>query len=386
MPVSLPKPLAGRIVADLSTMIAGPYAAMLLGDLGAEVIKVEQPSGDPARLLGPPPVVGEDSAAFHSVNRNKRSVVVDLTTSAGRDELHSLVDSADVVVHNALPRGAARLGIDGASLLARRPGLVVVEIGGFSRHGPDADRPAYDIIVAAMSGLMSVTGEVDGRPLRPGAPMIDVSTGVYAAFGAVTALVQRADSGVGQVVSVNMVDVAVNLQATNFAYHFATGEQPERKANGSYFAVSNCFATADSWIAVAVGNDPLWERLVDAIGDPSLRSDHYRVNQDRLRHAQEIEERLAHAFLRHDTAHWIEVLDGHRVPHAPILDYSAVVSYLKRCRHTTLWEFDRPDSGTVPVIGNPIEFSSAGLGVDRPPPRMESRSAPGDGGPAEEVR
>lgn len=361
--------LSGRRVVDLSSMIAGPYAGMLLGDLGADVVKVEVPAGDPARGLGPP-VVGRDSAAFHSVNRNKRSVTIDLTSPDGAGQLDALLADADVVIHNSLPRIATALGISGPSLLERHPKLVIVEIGGFSPRGPDADRPAYDIIIAAMSGLMSVTGEVSGGPLRPGSPMIDTATGAYAAMGALGALLARERTGRGQVVSVAMIDVAVNLQATNFAYYFATGAQPPRKANGSYFAISNCFPTKDSWLAVAVGSDPLWQRLVAAIGDPALADPRWADNQSRLRAADEIEVVLSAHFPLRTTDEWHEILETHRVPHAPILDYEAVVDQLGAASDNILWSFDRDDTGTVPVIGNPLFFSESAVGLRLPPPHL----------------
>lgn len=351
-------------------MVAGPYAAMMLADMGADVIKVESGTGDPARNLGSL-MLGEDSVAFHSVNRNKRGMKLDLTSDDGRTRLDELLSDSDILIHNSLPRIAANLGLRGTDLLARHPHLIVTEISGFNPTGPEAERPAYDIIIAAMSGLMSVTGETDGRPLRPNAPMIDFSTGVYAAMGALAALIHRDQTGQGQIVSVNMMEVAVNLQSTNFSHFFASGSQPRRVANGSYFAVSNCFKTSDSWLAVAVGNDSMWRRLVDALDSEDVASPLYDTNPARLQRSLELEEKLSAIFLTRSTDEWMARLNEFNVPNSEVQDYQATVDYLRANDHDVLWEYQREDAGIVPVIGSPFTFSNADLRVYRPAPRLK---------------
>jgi crotonobetainyl-CoA:carnitine CoA-transferase CaiB-like acyl-CoA transferase len=364
--------LTGVSVLEVSTMIAGPYAAMLLGDLGATVTKIESPAGDPARRLGAR-FIGEDSPAFHSVNRNKSTIVLDLHSAAGRAELRMLLASADVLITNLLPASARRSGLDTATLTADFPRLVQVNIGAFRANGDDANRPAYDIIIQAMSGLMSVTGEPTGGPLRPGLPVIDMATGVFAALGAVTAVMHQRITGVGQTVTVNMFDVAVTLQTTNFAHYFATNEQPARVGNGSYYAISNCFATADGWLAVAVGNDALWRRLTDALDDPWLLDDAFNSNSARLSQHTAIYQHIGDQLSTRSTEFWLTRLREFGVPHARVQSYQEALAYMDSMGHELVWTFEREDTGPQAVVGNPLDFSATPARLFRPPPTLDLR-------------
>ena len=258
-------PLEGIRVIDASRVLAGPFATMLLADLGADVIKVEPPDGDETRTWGPPwwgDPAERRSAYFASVNRNKRSVVLDLRTDAGRAAFDRLLAGADLLVHNYRPRTAARLGLEAGALRERHPALVVASIGGFT--GDDADRPAYDLLAQAVSGLMAVTGEPDGRPLKVGVALLDLLAGLECAVGALAALVGRGRAGR---VEVNLAEVGVTSLINVLGNHLASGEEPVRHGNAHpNIAPYESFEAADGHLVVAVGNDEQFARLLQVLG------------------------------------------------------------------------------------------------------------------------
>jgi len=258
-------PLAGIRVVDLSRVLAGPFATMLLGDLGADVVKVEPPSGDETRDWGPPwwgDPADRRSAYFASVNRNKRSVVLDLRTDPGRAVLARLLDTAQLLVHNYRPHTAARLGLEPDALAARHPHLVVARIGGFP--GREADRPAYDLLAQAVSGLMSITGEPDGEPTKVGVALLDLIAGLECAVGALAALVGR---GRVRGVQVNLIEAGVTSLINVLGNHLASGEEPTRHGNAHpNIAPYETFAARDGHLVIAVGNDAQFRRLLSVLG------------------------------------------------------------------------------------------------------------------------
>jgi crotonobetainyl-CoA:carnitine CoA-transferase CaiB-like acyl-CoA transferase len=278
--VSHSQPLEGVRVVDVSRVLAGPFATMLLADLGADVIKVEPPAGDETRAWGPPwwgDPADRRSAYYAAVNRNKRGIVLDLRTDEGRSTLDRLLDTADLLVHNYRPSTAARLGLETRNLRTRHPDLVVASVGGFA--GADADRPAYDLLAQAVSGLMSVTGEPDGRPLKAGVALLDLIAGLELAVGALAALVGRGRTGV---VQVNLVEAGVTSLINVLGNHLASGDQPQRHGNAHpNIAPYESFEVRDGHVVVAVGNDGQFARLLDVLEleDPDGR---YATNPQRV--------------------------------------------------------------------------------------------------------
>jgi len=276
-------PLEGIRVIDVSRVLAGPFATMLLADLGADVIKIEPPSGDETREWGPPwwgDPADRRSAYFASVNRNKRSVVLDLKADDGRATLDRLLATADLLVHNYRPATAARLGLEADALAVRHPHLVVATIGGFP--GADADRPAYDLLAQAVSGLMSITGEPDGRPMKVGVALLDLMAGLECAVGALAALVGRGRTGRASSVQVSLVEASVTSLINVLGNHLASGEEPRRHGNAHpNIAPYESFEAGDGHLVIAVGNDAQFHRLLGVLGldDPDGR---YATNSQRV--------------------------------------------------------------------------------------------------------
>lgn len=320
-----PLPLDGVRVADLSRVLAGPFATMLLGDLGADVVKVEPPDGDESRGWGPPwwgDPADRRSAYFASVNRNKRSVVLDLRSDAGRASLHRLLATSDLLVHNYRPVTASRLGLEADALRARHPDLVVASVGGFP--GADADRPAYDLLAQALSGLMSVTGPADGPPTKVGVALLDLLAGLECAVGALAALVGRGTAGS---VSVSLVESGVSALVNVLGNHLATGVEPGRHGNEHPNIVPyQPFTAADGEVVIAVGNDAQFARLCDVLGlapDPRFAS-----NAERVAHRAEVTAWLADAIRRRGRDELVEALRAADIPAGPVNAVAEAVAML----------------------------------------------------------
>ena len=268
------RPLAGVRVVDLTRVMTGPYCTMMLGDLGADVVKVELPGrGDDTRGWGPP-FVGGESVYFMTVNRNKRSVALDLKSEGGQAALWRLIDGADVLVENFSPGTLARLGFGAEAVRARHPRLVYAAISGFGQSGPDHDRVAYDLIVQGMSGMMSVTGHPDGPPTRLGVPIADIGAGMFAAYAIAAALYRRERTGEGCLIDTSMLGGQVALLTYQAGGFLATGEPPARLGNAHpMIAPYDTFACADGHVNIAVGNDAMWRRFCAAIERPDLAAD-----------------------------------------------------------------------------------------------------------------
>jgi formyl-CoA transferase/CoA:oxalate CoA-transferase len=312
-------PLHGLRIVDCARVLAGPFATMLLADLGADVIKLEPPGGDESRGWGPPwwgAPEDRRSAYFGSVNRNKRSIVVDLRTDAGRDLLDRLADGADLLIHNARPSSAGRLGLDADRLRAAHPGLVVAVVGGFS--GRDRELPAYDLLAQAMSGLMSVTGEPDGPPQKAGVALLDLLAGLEVAVGALAALLGKArGAGTAPAVEVSLMEASVAAMGNVLANHLATGEEPRRWGNAHPNIVPyQSFATRDGHVAIAVGNDAQFVRLLEVLGlDAEGR---YATNAERVAARQELVAWLSGAIEQRKRDELVEALRAADVPAGPV--------------------------------------------------------------------
>ena len=316
------------MVLDLTRVLAGPYATQMLGDLGAEVWKIERPgSGDETRAWGPP-FVGGHSAYFLSVNRNKRSAALDFERGDDLAAVRRAALAADVVVENFLPGALAPFGLDPASLRRAKPDLVVCSITGFGQDGPYAELPGYDAVLQGFAGLMSITGEADGPPLKVGVALVDVLTGVHAASAILAALVGRLRGGGGSRLDVALFEVAVHSLVNVAQATLATGQPARRHGNAHPHIVPyQTFAADDGWFVLAVGNDEQWRRLCGAMGEPSRADDlHTATNPDRVLHREEIVAWLAGRFARESRATWLERMRVARVPAGPVRDLHEVMA------------------------------------------------------------
>jgi crotonobetainyl-CoA:carnitine CoA-transferase CaiB-like acyl-CoA transferase len=361
--VNDPLPLDGIRVADLSRVLAGPFATMLLADLGADVVKVEPPAGDETRGWGPPwwgDPADRRSAYFASVNRNKRSILLDLRAGAGRADLRRLLDASDLLVHNYRPSTAARLGLAPDALRARHPDLVVACVGGFP--GADADRPAYDLLAQAVSGLMAVTGEPDGPPTKVGVALLDLLAGLECAIGALAALVGRGRAGS---VSVSLVESGVTSMINVLGNHLATGKEATRHGNAHPNIVPyQPFDAADGQVVIAVGNDAQFQRLCSVLG---LRHDaRFATNADRLARRAEVVAWVAAAVAAWPRDHLVEALAAADVPAGPVNGVGEAVAMLERALGGG-W-VDELDG--IRLAPSPITVDGARAPLRRPPPRL----------------
>lgn len=321
-------PLNGIRVLDLTRVLAGPFATMVLGDLGADVIKVERPGdGDETRQL--PPMRDGESHYFLSVNRNKRGIVIDLKQPAGAELALELARVSDVVIENFRPGVTARLGLDYDSVKRVNPEVVYCSISAFGQNGPMAERSAFDIAMQAMGGVMSVTGEAGGRPLRSGLPLADLGTGLFAAIGVLAAVVEKQRTGRGQLVDVAMFDAMAGLLTQYAERYFMTGESVRPVGNGHpAVAPYGTYAAADGDIVIANLGESFWPKIASAIGHPELIEDErFRTNADRLRHRDELEALINAETRRRSVAEWESTFESHDVPHAPVLSVAQVLEH-----------------------------------------------------------
>ena len=356
-------PLDGIRVIDLSRVLAGPFATMLLADLGADVIKVEPPGGDETRAWGPPwwgDPADRRSAYFASVNRNKRSIILDLRTEDGRGALHRLLETADLLLHNYRPSTAARLGLDGDELRARHPRLVAAAVGGFP--GNDADRPAYDILAQAVSGLMSVTGAPEGPPTKVGVAVLDLLAGLECAVGALAALVGR---GRVATVEVSLVEASVTSLVNVLGNHLASGVEPARHGNAHpNIAPYQVVAAADGDLVIAVGNDAQFRRLLEVLGlDDDGR---FATNPMRLAARAELDALLAPVLRGRSRDELLAALSAADVPSGPVNSVGEAVRAM---------EAAQPDGWTEELDGirlapDPIRLDGARLPARLPPPLL----------------
>jgi crotonobetainyl-CoA:carnitine CoA-transferase CaiB-like acyl-CoA transferase len=309
-------PLAGLLVLDLCHFLAGPYATLALADLGADVIKVEDPDHpDEARRVGPV-FRGADSVYFMSLNWGKRSLGVRLADPQGHALVLDLVRRADVVVDNYKPGVMAKLGLDHASLAAVNPAIITCSLTGFGETGAEAGRPGYDYTIQARAGVMSLTGEPDGPPGKAGISYVDHSGGLAAALAVTAAVVQRHRTGVGRHVDLALYDVQVSMLSYLAAWTLNSDYVPDRQPSGAHPSIvpAQTFATKDGHVAIFVGNDPMWARLVGALDDPSLGDPVYKTNAGRLAHRDALLDRLAGLLSAEPSAHWVATFESVGVP------------------------------------------------------------------------
>ncbi len=363
--------LSGLRVLDLSRVLAGPYAAMVLADLGADVVKIEMPgTGDDARAY-PPHVAGE-SVYFMSLNRNKRSLTLDLKSDAGRELFQALVRQADVLVENFRPGTMARLGLGYDELAALNPRLIYAAVSGFGQTGPYSPRAAYDAVLQAMGGIMSITGPEDGQPTRVGTSIADITAGLFSAVGILAALNKRQETGVGQMVDVAMLDCQVAILENAIARYAATGQAP-RPIGNRHPAIFpfEPFDTSDGQLMVAAGNDTLWARLCAVIGRPELADDpRFATNPSRHQNYAAMRAALAEALAQRPTADWQRELDAAGIPNGPINDVADVVHDPQVQAREMIQEVEHPVAGKTLLPGVPIKLSATPGGIRRPAPLL----------------
>ena len=359
--VKRPPPLAGVRVLDLTRVLAGPYCTMILADLGAEVVKVERPgAGDDARHFGPFLPSGL-SAYFTSINRGKKSIVLDLKAAADRATFLKLVEAADVVVENFRPGTMEALGLGSDKLRAVNPRLVFASASGFGKTGLYGRRAAYDVIVQAMSGLMSITGTGAGHSVRVGTSISDILTGLFTAIAVLAALRSRDADGCGAELDMAMLDCTVAALENAISRFEVTGVPPEplgtRHPSITPF---QAFATADGAIVVAAGNDTLWRKLCDTLGCPELSEDErFRTNADRTRHHAALEPLLSEAFGGRSSAEWLAALDEASVPGAPIRNMADVAGDEHLAMRDMLHVMRDADGAEFKTAGSPLRFDGA---------------------------
>ncbi len=362
------KLFAGVRVLDLSRMLAGPYGSMLLADLGAEVIKIEDPDGgDPMRTMGPPYLPNGESAYFLAINRNKKSMVIDLTRPDGREVFLDLVRHADVVWENFRPGVLTKLGCDHAALSAVNPRLVMCSISAYGQEGPYRDRPAFDLALQAMGGAMSLTGEAGGAPVRMGLPMGDLAGGMFGAFAVAGALFRRATTGLGAHVDLSLLDAQVSLLSYLAQYFWTDGQVPPRLGSAHMSVVPyGTLPTRDGHLIVAVF-EKFWSPFCAAAGHPEWERDpRFAGNRERVANRDALTALMEAAFRERTTEEWLARLRTHGVPAAPIQSVDQVLADPQVALREMVVDVCHPTLGRLPILGTPIKVDGA-LGLDVAP-------------------
>jgi crotonobetainyl-CoA:carnitine CoA-transferase CaiB-like acyl-CoA transferase len=365
-------PLSGLVVFELGTSVAAPIGAQILAELGAEVVKVENPRGDDARSWGPP-FVDDSSAVFHAINRNKRAIAVDFKDAAQCAALRRLIVArADVVLQNLRPGTVEKFGLDAAALRAAKPSLIYCNLAAFGAAGPLQDRPGYDPLMQAFGGIMSVTGEEGRDPGRVGPSIVDQGAGMWAAIGILAALRRRDASGEGCEVGTSLYETALGWLTMHSAGYLASNRVPRRLGTeNSGIAPYKAFEARDGWLVIAAGNDNLFARLCDALGHPQWIEDpDFRHNPDRVRNRERINALVAAAIRTDSRDAWLERIDAAGVPCAPVLGLDEVLAH-PQCRAVGMLQ-PAPDGG-IPLVGLPLSFDG-----ERPPFRRRAPAVGAD--------
>ncbi len=364
------QPLTGIRVLDLSRVLAGPYCTMVLGDLGADVIKVEWPDGDETRGWGPPFAQGE-SAYYLCVNRNKRSIVVDFKTDDGCQVIRELIKRNDVLVENFRPGTLARFALDFESASDINPNLIYCSITGFGQTGPLRDQPGYDFMIQAMGGLMSITGEPDGEPMKVGVAVADLFAGQNAVIAILAALQARTQTGQGQHLDISLFDSQLGMLANVASNYLISGNLPGRYGNAHANIVPyQSFQASDGWFVIAVGNDRQFAKLCEVIGKLELVSDvSFATNASRVQNRDELISLLKPTFTTRTVNEWLSLI-GDEFPCGPINTLDKVFPMPQVEAHEMLIEMDHPTIGKLPLVGSPLKFSDTPVSYKLPPPRL----------------
>ena len=381
-------PLSHIRVLDLSRIMAGPWASQIFADLGADVIKIErQGRGDDTRSWGPPflkDAEGKDTTDagyFLAVNRGKRSIELDIATAEGQRVVRELVRHCDIVIENFKVDTLDRYGLGYDDLKAIRPDIIYCSVTGFGQTGPRRDQPAYDFMIQAMGGLMSVTGEPDGAPgggpEKVGVPIVDIMTGMYAAIATLGALAHRGITGTGDHIDIAMLDVQVGFLANQAMNYLVSGTPPKRAGNAHpNIQPQDVFPCRDGHLVLVVGNDGQFMKFCEVIGLPELATDcRFATNADRVRNRQALGELIRAAFAKADMTDWLTRLDAAGVPCGPINTIPAVLEDEQVQHRSMKMRMPHPLAGTVDLIGSPMRFRNAQLRRDRHPPLLGEHTA-----------
>jgi len=372
-------PLVGIRILDLSRILAGPWASQMLADLGAEVIKVERPgSGDDTRGWGPPYMPDADgnptseSAYFHGANRGKHSVCIDMSQVEGQRLIRELATHCDVLIENFKVGGLQKYGLDYASLKSINPRLVYCSITGFGQTGPYATRAGYDFMIQAMGGMMSVTGEADGQPMKIGVALADVLTGLYAANAIQAALIHQRATGQGQYIDMALLDVQVATLANQAMNYLASGINPQRLGNAHPNIVPyQAFQTSDGYIILAVGNDAQFERFCQLAGRDELAlDDRFRKNSNRVKYRDDLVPQVVEIMRQKSSADWLEALNVRGIPCGPINNIGQVFDDPQVQSRGLQLELEHPVAGKVASVANPIRLSQSAIEFERAPPLL----------------
>ena len=367
------KALEGIRVLDLTRALAGPFCTLMLGDHGADIIKIEIPgSGDDTRHWGPP-FIEEESAYFLSINRNKRSLTLNFKEPEAKKIFLEMANEADVVVENFTPGVMSRFGLDYKTVKETNPKIIYCSISGFGQDGPYQNRPAYDQIMQGLSGMMSITGEPDGEPQKVGVAIADIGAGMWSAFAIMAAVFHRDQKGEGQYIDVAMMDAQVAWLTYQAASYFATGQPPTRlgPAHGNLVPYQAFMCKDSKYLNVAVGSERIWERFCQGIHREDLRGNpEYATNADRVRNRASLVPLLQGLFLSRPVADWAEDLHAVSVPCGPINDLADVFADPQLLHRQMYLEMAHPTLGSIKQTGIPIKFSKTPGGLDRPPPLL----------------
>ena len=366
------RPLAGLRLLDLTRFVSGSWATALLGALGADVIKVEVPPGDPYREQGTERIAGR-SALFLSLNQGKRSVALDFRSPIAQGAIGRLIEASDMLVENSRPGALARHGLDWETVHERNPALVYGSISGYGDVGPDAAKGGFDLILQAESGLMSVTGEPRSGPVKVGAPVLDVGAGLSCALGLVAAHVERLRTGIGRRVSSSLFEFGLGSLSTLAAGYLAGGELPGLLGTHSpTFAPYGGFRTSDGWVVMAgAGSEEMWQRCCRALGVPELLDDErFRDNAARVSNRDELTERLEVVLTSDTTDHWLKLLAAEGVPAADVKDLAQALGSDQAAALGSVQEVPHPDLGVVRLVAPPLRFDGLAVTYTRPAPEL----------------
>jgi crotonobetainyl-CoA:carnitine CoA-transferase CaiB-like acyl-CoA transferase len=362
--------LEGLRVLDVTQVMAGPFCAMILADFGADVIKVEPPGGDSTRQM--PGAVGADSPSFNAVNRGKRSIVLDLKSAAGRDALVRLARSTDILIENYRPGVMEALGLDYPTLSRENRRLVYASISGYGQTGPDRGKGGFDLIAQGVSGIMSITGEPGGAPVKAGVPLTDLSAGLFALVGILAAIEHRHRSGTGQHVDTSLVDAGVALSVWEATEYFAGIGVPQALGSAHrMIAPYQAIRCGDGYINLGAANERLFRRLCEVLGHPEwIGLPEFADSTARVRNRQRLTDRIEAITSTQPCAHWLDLLEANDIPSGPINDYAHVFTDPQVVAREMVVETDHPTLGKLRTLGSPIKMSATPAEVGRAAPRL----------------
>ncbi len=365
-------PLKGIRVIDLSRHLAGPYCSMLLADMGAEVIKVEQPGkGDETRTYGPPFIEGE-SVYFLSVNRNKKSITVNFQKDEGKDIIHRLIKKSDVSIENFRPGTLDKHGLGYNNAARINPKIIYASISGFGQTGPEKRRPGYDLSIQGMGGIMSLTGDPSGPPNKVGTSIADILAGIYTCQGILLALIARSKTGKGQLVDISLLDCQVSLLTYQAGIYFATGSVPRRIGNQHpTICPYETFKASDGYINIAVGNNKLWHKFCDLLGlDETENDPKFSSNPKRVENRDELFTIIEKIISAKKSTEWLKLFDEEEIPAGPILTVDKTVNHPQVQAREMVVDITHPKAGQIKLTGIPVKLSDTPGSIENPPPLL----------------